>query len=79
MKLYNLEPCPYCRMVRDKLASLGLSYEKEDVSTNPKERSEVYKASGQYFVPVLIDGDLVFDDEEKIINYLDKTYGPGKE
>ncbi len=79
MKLYNMEPCPYCRMVRDKLASLGLSYEKVDVPSNPRERSEVYKVSGQYLVPVWVEGDLVLDDEEKIIHYLDKTYGNGKE
>jgi len=75
MKLYDLDSCPYCRMVRDKLDALKLPYEKVPVPANRNDRTEVYAVSGQYLVPVLVVGDVVLDDEEKIIDYLEKTYG----
>ncbi|MFQ5597494.1 MAG: glutaredoxin family protein [Nitrospiria bacterium] len=76
MKLYNLESCPYCVMVRNKLNALGLSYDKIDVPLWPGQRREVFDVSGQFTVPVLVDGDRVFDDEHEIISYLEQTYHP---
>lgn len=75
MKLYNLESCPYCKMVRDKLAQLNVPYEKVNVPANRSDRQEVYDVSGQWTVPVLVDGDVMLDDEEKILPYLDQKYG----
>ena len=75
MKLYNLETCPYCKMVRDKLDTLGLEYEKVNVPANRSDRQEVYEVSKQWTVPVLVDGDVMLDDEEKILPYLDEKYG----
>ncbi len=74
-KLYNLEACPYCRMVREKLDELNLTYEKIDVPPARDLRTEVMEVSGQPTVPVLIDGETMLDDEDKIIAYLDTTYG----
>ncbi len=74
LKLYNLEACPYCIMVRNKLAQLSLDYEKIDVSPWQSERQIVFDISGQYTVPVLVDGDQVFDDEDKAIAHLTSTY-----
>lgn len=78
MKLYNLDRCPYCKMVRDKLAALGLEYETVHVPANRPDRHEVFAVSGQWTVPVLIDGDTMLDDEEKILPYLDEKYGAAK-
>ena len=75
MKLYNLETCPYCKMVRDKLDQLGLEYEKVDVPPNRMERHEVFEVSKQWTVPVMVDGDVMLDDEEKILPYLEEKYG----
>ena len=75
MKLYNLERCPYCKMVRDKLDALGLAYDKVEVPSDRAQRQEVFDVSGQWTVPVLVDGDVMLDDEEKILPYLDQTYG----
>lgn len=75
MKLYDLDSCPFCRMVRDKLEELGLEYEKIAVPAFRPNRKEVFEASGQYLVPVLVDGDVVLDDEDEIIAYLEKKYG----
>jgi len=75
MKLYDLDSCPFCELVRDKLEELNLSYEKISVPSSRNLRTEVFEVSGQYLVPVLVDGTVILDDEEKIVQYLEKTYG----
>ena len=62
-------------MVRNRLDALGLTYEKVNVPHFPGARREVFEVSGQYLVPVLVDGDVVLDDEDKILAYLDEKYG----
>jgi glutaredoxin 3 len=74
MKLYNIDGCCYCAMVRDTMAQMGIEYEKIDVSWSHPERKEVYQVSGQTTVPVLVDGDIILADEYDIIDYLKKTY-----
>jgi len=76
LKLYNLNACPYCIMVRNRLDALGLNYETIDVPPWLGQRKEVFEVSGQYTVPVLVDDDAVFDDEDKIIAHLNRTYRP---
>lgn len=76
IKLYNLDHCPYCRNVRQKLDELKLEYELIEVPKVREERHQVMEASGQLFVPVLIDGSVVIsDDDDKAISYLEETYG----
>ena len=74
MKLYNIDGCGYCAMVRDAMAQMGLEYEKVDVPWSHPERKEVYEVSGQTTVPVFVDGDTMLADEYEIIDYLKKTY-----
>ena len=74
LKLYNINGCGYCAMVRETLDKLGLIYEKIDVPWSHKQRTEVYQVSGQYTVPVLVDGDMILDDEYEIIDYLKQKY-----
>ncbi len=62
-------------MVRDRLRELGLTYETIEVPVSHRDRHEVFRVSGQYFVPVLVDEEVMLDDEEKILAYLDKKYG----
>jgi glutathione S-transferase len=61
-------------MVREVLAQMSLEYEKIDVPWSHQQRKEVYEASGQTSVPVMVDGDITLDDEYEIIDYLKKTY-----
>ena len=61
-------------MVRSTLNQLELDYETINVPWPHQERTEVYEVSGQYMVPVLVDGDMVLSDEYEIIDYLKKTY-----
>ena len=74
MKLYNLDGCGYCAMVREVLAEMNLEYEKIEVPWPHQQRKEVHEVSGQSTVPVLVDGEIVLDDEYEIIDYLKKTY-----
>jgi len=75
MTLYNLDRCPYCKMVRDRLDALQVPYEKIDVPAAHADRHVVRAVSGQSYVPVLVAGDIVLDDEEKILAWLDETCG----
>ncbi len=74
IRLYNIDGCGYCSLVRNTLNSLGIEYEKIDVPWPHHLRKEVQEVSGQTTVPVLIDGDVVLADEYEIIDYLKTTY-----
>lgn len=78
MKLYQFESCPYCRMVREKLSELQITYINVNVPRDRGLRHEVMQVSGQPTVPVLVDGDVVLDDEEKILPYLQEKYGKAR-
>jgi glutaredoxin len=73
--LYQAEWCPYCARVRKKLTDLLLDYKNVNVPHSHAQRDEVKKVSGQTSIPVLVDGEVVLDDDDDIIPYLDKTYG----
>jgi glutathione S-transferase len=75
LMLYHVGWCPECAMVREKLVQLGLEYEDVVVPDFRPLRKEVYEASGQYYVPVLKDGDLVLTETQAILEYLDEHYG----
>ena len=74
IKLYNLDGCGYCAMVREVLIQLELDYETIDVPWAHHDRTEVLKVSGQNMVPVLVQGEVILSDEYEIIDYLKKTY-----
>lgn len=73
--LYQAEWCPYCARVRRKLTDLLLDYKNVNVPRSHGERYEVQSASGQTSIPVLVDGDIVLDDDDDIIPYLEQKYG----
>lgn len=75
MVLYQAEWCSYCERVRQKMTQLLLDYRIVNVPHSHAERHEVKAASGQTSIPVLVDGDVVLDDDDTIIPYLDKKYG----
>ncbi len=78
MVLYQAEWCAYCARVRKKLTDLLLDYKNVNVPPSHAERGEVKAVSGQTSIPVLVDGDVVLDDDDDIIPYLDKKYGAAK-
>jgi glutaredoxin 3 len=73
--LYQAEWCPYCARVRSKLTDLLLDYKNVNVPRAHSERDEVQKVSGQTSIPVMVDGDVILDDDDDIIPYLEKKYG----
>jgi glutathione S-transferase len=75
MVLYQAEWCPYCARVRKKLTDLLLNYKIVNEPHSHAQRDETKRVSGQTSIPVLVDGDVVLDDDDTIIPYLDKKYG----
>jgi glutaredoxin 3 len=73
--LYQAEWCPYCARVRKKLTDLLLDYRNVNVPRDHGMRHEVRDASGQTSIPVLVDGEVVLDDDDDIIPYLEEKYG----
>ncbi len=73
--LYQAEWCPYCARVRKKLTDLLLDHAIVNVPHSHAERDEVKAVSGQTSIPVMVDGDVILDDDDTIIPYLDKKYG----
>lgn len=72
--LYHVSWCPECELVRDKLADLELEYEDVVVPDARPMRTQVFEVSGQYYVPVLKDGDKVLTDTRDILAYLETRY-----
>jgi mycoredoxin len=75
LTLYHVTWCPDCRDVRQKLTDLHLECEQVVVPDFRPMRKVVHEVSGQYYVPVLKDGDLVLTETDDILDHLDKTYG----
>ena len=74
LTLYHVSWCPDCEVVRRKLADLHIEYEQVIVPDFRPMRKVVQEVSGQYYVPVLKDGDIVLTETDDIVDYLDKTY-----
>jgi mycoredoxin len=75
--LYHVEWCPDCHVVRRKLADLRLDYEDIIVPDIRSMRTQVHAVSGQYYVPVLKDGDLILTETADILAYLDEQHRQG--
>lgn len=76
--LYELEGCPYCTKVTNKLDELDLDYESRMVPRSHSQRTEVEEVSGQTGVPVLVDEEHGIDgmpESDDIVHYLERTYG----
>ena len=59
------------------LEELGLDYEIVNVPTSHADRTALRDVFGVTGVPSLTDGDVkIADDDDAIIAYLEKTYGP---
>lgn len=75
LTLYHVDWCPDCLVVRRKLDELGLDYHAVVVPDIRRLRTQVYRVSGQYYVPVLQDGDVVLTEAADILTYLEERYG----
>ncbi|HSF66081.1 MAG TPA: glutathione S-transferase N-terminal domain-containing protein [Nitrospiraceae bacterium] len=75
LTLYHVSWCPDCETVRRKLAELHIEYDHVVVPDFRPMRKVVHEVSGQYYVPVLKDGDTVLTETGDILDYLDTKYG----
>ena len=73
--LYQAEWCSYCARVRAKLTDLLLDYRVVNVPADHSQRTIVKQLSGQTGIPVMVDGDVILDDDDDIVPYLERTYG----
>jgi glutaredoxin len=76
LTVYQLDGCPYCERVADRLDELDRDYETIWVEALHSERDEVKRVSGQRGVPVLVDDDhgVTMAESERIVEYLDRSY-----
>lgn len=74
--LYQLDGCPYCEKVADRLDELDIPYETEWTEAMHSERNEVKRVSGQRGVPVIVDDDtgVTMAESDNILEYIEKTY-----
>jgi len=77
LTLYQLEGCPYCENVADRLDDLDLDYDSIWVEGLHSQRNEVARVSGQRQVPVLVDErrGVTMGESERILEYLEQSYG----
>ena len=76
LTLYQREQCPFCTKVRRVLTDLNLEYRIVNVPKLGSERSEVLALEGieSPDVPILVDGDQVITDSDRIVAHLREKY-----
>ena len=76
--VYELEGCPFCERVTERLNEEGIEYESVWVEANHSARDEVKRVSGQRQVPVLVDDErgVTMAESENIVEYIEKTLAP---
>lgn len=75
LTLYELDGCPYCERVADRLDEHDIEYDSVWVDALHSERDEVQRVSGQRGVPVLVDDErgVTMAESENILEYIDAT------
>ncbi|PSQ25738.1 NrdH-redoxin [Halobacteriales archaeon QS_9_68_17] len=74
--LYELDGCPYCEKVHERLQALDIDYESVWVDGLHSERDEVARVSNQRSVPVLVDEEygVTMGESERILEFIETTY-----
>lgn len=74
--LYQLEGCPYCERVADRLNELNIDFETVWVEGLHSKRNDVKRVSGQRAVPVLIDDErgITMAESERILEHLNTIH-----
>ena len=74
LTLYHVQWCPDCAIIRDRLSELNVPYDDVVVPDFRPMRTQVHEVSGQYYVPVLKDGDTVLTETHDIRAHLQTYY-----
>jgi glutaredoxin len=74
--LYQLDGCPYCEKVADRLDELDVDYDSVWVDAMHSDRNEVKRVSGQRGVPVIVDDErgVTMAESEKILEFVERSY-----
>jgi len=74
--LYQLEGCPYCELISDRLEELEVEYDSVWTEGLHSKRDEVKRISGQRQVPVIVDDEqgVTMAESERILDYLESNY-----
>lgn len=76
--LYDMEGCPFCRVVREAFTALHLDVEIRPCPRGGKRfRPEAQRAGGKLLFPLLVDantGTTMYESKD-IVEYLFRTYG----
>lgn len=77
LTLYQLDGCPYCELVVDKLEALHVDFENVWVEGPHSKRNEVKAITGQRQVPTIVDDEygVSMSQSRRIVEYLEVTYG----
>ena len=76
--LYRLHGCPYCERIVRLLDEYDVPYRSRFVRPEHSYRDAVKRAGGTRGVPLLVDErtGVTMAESGKIVEYLDRTYGP---
>jgi glutathione S-transferase len=75
--LYERRGCWKCVEVAHALERLGIEHRRVDVAWVPGGRARLEELTGEPYVPVLVDGDLVVWDRRRILRHLEEAHGDG--
>lgn len=76
LELWQFEASPYCRKVREVLATLDLNYRVHNVAKRGAKRPGLRALGGRMMVPYLVDpntGTAMYESDD-IVAYLRETY-----
>ncbi len=71
--LFRLEGCPYCKKAESALDKKGIKYKRIEVPRNKEERKLLKQISGQDSVPVLIEVIGAENQDDDILDWLEKN------
>ena len=81
LQLYDIENCPYCRLVREALTELDLDVQIRPCPKNGERfRPEAIERGGKSMFPYLVDPNtgVAMYESLDIVAYLFETYGDGE-
>ena len=76
LTLYQLDGCPFCEKVADRLDEVGVEYDTVWTEALHSKRNEVKRVSGQRGVPVLVDDEMgvTMAESDRILEFIDESY-----
>ena len=77
--LYRLQACPFCERVVRVLDEYDLDYRSRFVEPMHSDRNVVQRLTGKRTVPAIVDEStgVTMSESANIVEYLERTYGPG--